>query len=209
MSDKPKKNKKEAELAKILPRLIDDFEHFRNECQDLRIAFNTFQSLFQSGNKTEMLLRETANLFFEDLNAWLIQIVNIKIGKLTERSGSSGGKNITTNYFVEELSKLYGQDTPLSAINGKLNAYRKIVASPRNKIFAHNDRTTFRRNAELGAHSESEMHNFYENLQEFTDIVGIKLGLGPLDYRTQAGEGDAQDLLAVLKKYRHIKETVC
>ena len=49
-------------------------------------------------------------------------------------------------------------------------------------------------------HTKEEAEAFFENLQNYNDAVGLSVGVGPLDFRTMAGEGDVLDLIRVLER---------
>ena len=51
----------------------------------------------------------------------------------------------------------------------------------------------------VGAHSEAQLEKFMSDIRAYTDAVGTALGLGPLDYETQAGHGDVLNLIKALK----------
>ncbi len=188
-------------MTEALEKLGDDFRAFREECIKLRGAFNTYLALYASGDsETDAALTKAACWFFEDLNEWLIELIILRIGRLTDPAGTYGRQNLSVCWVVEEVGKA-GKLTPeIDSLVADLTRYREIIKPARNRMISHSDVRTFREGVKLGAHSQAEVEEFFENLQNFTDDVGRAIGVGPLDYRTQAGPGDVGDLIHVLKR---------
>ncbi len=44
------------------------------------------------------------------------------------------------------------------------------------------------------------MRMFFENLQNYFDVVGNAIGVGPLDFSNSSCRGDVHDLIKVLRK---------
>ena len=78
-------------------------------------------------------------------------------------------------------------------------AYRALVKDARNRLVSHADLESVIRGLPIGAHAQERVDAFFEDLQEYCDEVGREIGVGPLDFRTQAGKGDVVDLVRVLR----------
>lgn len=181
-------------------RLREEFELFRGECISLRNCFNTYLALYHSDKEVEAALRSSAELFFSDLNEWLIEILVLRVGRLTDPARSSGNRNLTVCYLIEELGDAGLLTSEIDDLAAKLQRYRERIRPARNKFVSHMDLKAYRAGEALGGHEEREVYLFFSNLQCFTDRVGVALGVGPLDYSSQAGSGDVTDLIRVLKR---------
>jgi len=191
-------------VTDIEDQLVKDFEWFRSECIKLRNIFNTYLLLYESGDgETDAALRNTAILFFNDLNEWLIQIIILQVGRLTDPVSTGGRENLSVCWIVEEVGKV-GKLTPeIKDLAANLMYYREKIKPARDKMISHADLNTFRDGMKHGEHSRDEACKFFHDLQRFTDEVGSAIGVEPLDYGTQAGSGDVGDLIRVLKKCAH------
>lgn len=181
------------------PRLRETFLAFREQCIWLQTCYNTYAALFESDQPTKEILSRTAQTFFDELNIIFIEYCLLQVCKLTDPSNSKGRDNLT----FKHLNGLLGAKnllTPeiIAASNG-LESYRNLIKDGRNRIISHADKETLLADLVLGAHEESDVHAFFENLHKYVDAVGIAVGVGPLDFRTTAGPGDALDLLRYLR----------
>lgn len=182
-----------------LEQLRSDFDWFRDQCMKLRNLFNTYLILY-SDDDTQNLLKESAGLFFDDLYHWMKEVYYLQVGRLTDPVEMMSYKNLSIATIVKHLRAANIITDSIEKCAKELGAYGKLTKNARNKLYAHSDLETYRSKATLSSHSEQEMGMFFTNLQRFTDEVGIALGVGPLDYSTQAGEGDVVDLIRLLKQ---------
>ena len=181
-------------------QLIKDFEWFRSVCIKLRNTFNTYLHLYEGDDGTDDALKNAAHLFFSDLNEWLIQLIFLQIGRLTDPAYTGGRSNLSVCWIVEEVGKVGGLTPEIDDLAADLMRFRENIKLARNRVVSHADLQTFREGITLGSHSRDEAFRFFDDLQKFTDAVGIAIGVGPLDYGTQAGSGDVLDLIRVLKR---------
>jgi AbiU2 len=182
-----------------LDQLANDFELFREECIQLRNLLNTFQSLYEGDAETNELLQKSAGLFFGDLNGWLIELLVLKLCRLTDSANSFGKDNLTVAYLVDGLRAGDKLSSKIESIAARINAHGAMLRDARNKVVAHADLASFQKQIGYGQHTREESEDFFMNLNKFTDLVGEALGQGPLDYRSQSGEGDVLDLLRALE----------
>ena len=189
-------------MTEKLDQLRKDFDWFRSECIKLRNTFNVYHALYESDDEeTDAALRQTACLFFHDLNDWLIQLLLLQIGRLTDPARTSGRENLTVCWIVEEVGKVGRLIPEIDDLGAELMRYRqRNIRDVRNKYISHNDLKAFQCRQKYGQHRKDEAYGFFENLQKFTDEVGNAIGDGPLDYSVQAGPGDVQDLIRALKR---------
>ena len=178
----------------------DEFIAFRESCIWLQNCFNTFQHLYDSGPETEATLQRTASLFFADLNSILQEYFFLQVRKITDPASSHGRENLTLKNINAALVRTDLMTQEVSALTDAILSYRGLTSDLSNRVVAHADKTTALCPGLVGAHSETELQSFMANIRAYTDAVGIALGVGPLDYKTQAGSGDVLDLIKALKR---------
>lgn len=178
----------------------DEFVAFRESCIWLQNCFNTFQHLYNSGVETEATLHRTASLFFGDLNSILQEYFFLQARRITDPAQSYGRANLSLNHVNAGLTKAGLMTREISSLSDSILSYRALISDISNRVVAHSDKATALCPGLVGAHAESELDSFMSNIRAYTGAVGIALGVGPLDYRTQAGPGDVLDLIRALKR---------
>lgn len=190
--------------------LREAFVAFRRQCIWLRQCFNTFEQLFH-GAEAQRVLQRTAALFFHDLNAVLLEYCRLQACKVTDPAESpvNGVKveALTSNNLDMHLRREGLMSPSIEAASKGLMRYRKLVKPSRHQVIAHLDKATTVANHPVGDHPEEEARQFLEQLQTYNDEVGRAVGEGPLDFRVQAGAGDAIALLQCLRVSLHVKQT--
>lgn len=88
----------------------------------------------------------------------------------------------------------------VSDLSDSIHLYRETISELSNRVVAHADKYTALSSMVVGEHTNIELESFMSNVRAYTDAVGITLGVGPLDYRSQAGSGDVLDLIRSLKR---------
>ena len=179
--------------------LQDEFIKLRGQAIWLRQTVNTLNYLFDSGPETERLLRESADLFFGDLNTMMQEYAILLVCRLTGPAQSFGKANLSTQRFTALMRQRGCLTSEIERLDASLTAYGELLKPARNKIIAHSDLEVHVDDISLGAHGEEVMVKFFENLQAYFDAVGNAVGVGPLDFRHTSGPGDAIDLVRKLE----------
>ncbi len=183
--------------------LKESFKAFRDDAIWLRHCYDMYRELYEADGERDALLLRTAGSFFFDLNIILTEYLILQIAKLTDPAMSKvrGGKrdNLTVEYLDASLTKQGLMVPEIISISGRLKTYRNLVDDTRNKLVGHNDLKARLANQSIGRHARQEVEIFFEDLQKYCDAVGCQIGVGPLDFRTQAGPGDVIDLIRVLQ----------
>ena len=183
--------------------LKDEFIAFRKQCIWFRCCYNTYHTLFESGQYTTRLLENAAVLFFADLNIIFIEYCWLQICKLTDPASSQGRDNLTIKYFHKKLADL-GLMTPAINESAKaIFAYRELLKTGRNRLVSHLDKETVLLGNDVGVHRAEDVEAFLLQLQIYVDLVAGAVGDGPCDFSSTAGEGDVTDLLLILKQALH------
>lgn len=177
-----------------------EFVAFRESCIWLRNCYNIYVHLFHGDEATEQALVKTAPLFFNDLSIILQEYFFLQVRKITDAPTMCGRVNLSVQHIDKMLSALGLHSPEIVALSDELHSYRGLTADISNRVAAHTDAETRALDQPVGAHSENALTAFLESMQSYTDLAGNALGVGALDYRTQAGRGDVLDLLRVLKR---------
>ena len=181
--------------------LEDEFAKLRREAIWLRQTVNTFNYLFDSGPETERILKESAGLFFGDLNRMMQEYAILLVCRLTGPAQSVGNKaNLSTQRFTMLLRDSGCLTPEIERLDARLRKYGELLKPARDKIVAHSDLEVHINSITLGAHGEEVMVEFFENLQGYFDAVGNVIGVGPLDFRHTPGAGDVIDLVRKLEQ---------
>lgn len=181
-------------------QLVLDFELFREDCEEVTFLWNTYDALFSEHSCSTELLEKSALLFFHSLDRWMAELIIVGVSRLTERASSGSNRNLTFEHFVCELTKAGNRIVHLDPIIEDLRKYSAILLPVRQKIVAHRDLRTARRQAVLAKHTQEIAAEFFSSLNVFTDEIARIIGVEALDYRFASGEGDVQTLLHVLER---------
>jgi len=177
-----------------------EFLAFRDACIWLRHCYNIYARLYHADEDTETVLRESAPRFFSDLSTILQEYFFLQVRKITDPPVMKGRNNLSLQYVDQLLTALGLASPELVALSSKLISYRMLTADIANRVAAHTDAETTLAGNLIGAHAEQELDAFLANMQSYTDLAGEAFGVGPLDYKTQAGVGDVLDLIRSLKR---------
>lgn len=178
------------------------FLHYREQCIWLRCCYNTYVDLYESGDQALKVLENSAQMFFQDLNNILIDYLILQICKITDPAGEGRRKNLTCQGLDGLLIENDQMTDEIAQLSAELLRYRGLVIESRNKLISHLDRTAVFSGVTMGEHAEDEVPKFFANLQRYVDEVGNAVGVGPLDFSSSAAEGDAIDLIRVLRAKR-------
>ena len=183
-----------SELEKI-------FVAFREQCIWLRRCYDMYCALYESNDRTKKILTASALWFFHELNIILTEYFPLQVCKITDPAETAAGrKNLTVDGLNIELRERGLMTEEISEYSASLSRYRELVKEPRNKIIGHLDLETVLNDVPIGGHKKEDVIEFFENLQGYCNAVGIAVGVGPSDFRTTSGPGDALDLIKVLKR---------
>jgi hypothetical protein len=157
--------------------------------------------LYHSGPEYDEVLRKAAHHFFHDLSNILVDHLIVLIGRITDPPVTRGHRNLSISAMDEALKRESLLTTRIIELSERLHEYRKVLELARNKLVAHADLVSIMSDSALGAHTETEMRAFFENLQLYCDEVGNATGLGPSDFRHMPVEGDVIDLMSLLQDH--------
>jgi len=179
--------------------LEETFLSFREQCIWLQTCFNTFMSLYESGERVQHLMEVTAPHFFRDLNIILIEYGYLQVCRLSDPASSFGRDNLTVehiNLLLKSESKLTSEI--LKASEGIVK-YRTFIKASRNRFISHADKRSILAGQPIGEHPREEIDKFFKSLYCYVDEVGNAIGVGPLDFRCTSGPGDVYDLIRYLE----------
>ena len=184
-------------------KLKNDFKIFREQCVAISRDYNTYNSLFFSGY--DEILLKIAHSFFNDLaeilqRDWIMQVCKLFDPAQTIRKKETF-ENISIKLINLELTNDNLMSEEISNLSDSILEYGAKITPARNKRLAHFDRSHQVNGIILGATTEKELGNFLDNLQRNCDAVGLKIGLGPLDFASSSCSGDVLDLLKFLENH--------
>lgn len=184
-------------------KLKNDFKIFRDHCIAIRRDYNTYNTLFFSGYGD--ILLKIAHSFFNDLaeilhRDWILQVCKLFDPAQTIRKKETL-ENISIKLINLELINDNLMSEEISSLSNTLLEYGTKITPARNKQLAHFDRIHQVNGIILGSTTDEELRAFLVNLQSYCDAVGVKIGLGPLDFASSNCSGDVLDLLTVLENH--------
>ena len=177
----------------------ETFRNLRQEFIWLRTCFNTYDALFESGPETENLLRRTAPLFFQELNVVLIEYAILQASRITEGPSFGKRKNLSVAHMNELLAACHLLTEEIEDASNRVRAYGDLIAEARNRVISHADKETIASQFPTSTHMRSDVDRFLADIQEYSDMVGVTVGEGPLDFSATSGPGDVYDLLRLLR----------
>lgn len=180
--------------------LEETFLAFREQCIWLQTCFNIYTALFEADEKTTTVLASTAPLFFHDLNLILVEYCLLQVCRLTDPPKSSKKDNLTVRHINFLLQNEGLLTSEISGATNGLAHYRSLIIDSRNWIISHADKRTLLNDLPIGEHTKADASAFFESLYQYVDSVGTAIGVGPLDFRTTSGSGDALDLIRQLTR---------
>jgi hypothetical protein len=179
------------------PHLVDDFKRLREACIDLRTLSNEFKILFADADKPTLDAAGAA--VFQVTHDCMIETWWLRAGRLMDPAKSPKRENLTFANILDRMEPMDVTGNNIRCIWTSLRETWAKMKPARNKQLAHSDLETSRQDTWLGALSEGDDEAFEDNLQSLCDLIGDKLGIGPLDFGSSSCAGDATDLIRNLK----------
>lgn len=128
------------------------------------------KELFEDGN-AKLLMEQTAEQFFFDVNMILIKYFILEVAKITDRSKSGNYENFTVANIIESIDWPKDVSCDLQRLNEKVGTFRRYIAKARDKAIAHYDKETFLSGTTLGGFPEGEDVNLIATLEEIANIM--------------------------------------
>jgi AbiU2 len=183
-------------------KAIEIFGHFREHCIRLKRDYNTYSDLFN--DSTREVLSKTAPTFFTDIadilqRDWILQACKLSDPPESKRKDGIH-YNITVQLLNQSLERMGLLSTGISNTGRSIVEYGEKLKPARDKYIAHFDYEHQIQGIPLGETSEPELLKFIDDIQQYCDLVGEALGVGPLDFSSSGCAGDALDLLMHLKR---------
>jgi hypothetical protein len=183
-------------------KLIDDFKQLRECFIILRRDFNTYNALFCDENRS--LLTAVAPTFFSDISEilqrdWILQVVKLMDAAVTNVRGKNR-ENLTIKLINEQLENESLITEEIRIKTEEILEYGNFLTPARHRSLAHRDRECHVENIPLGATTAEQLELFIKNIQVYSDLVGIQIGVGPLDFSSSGCRGDVYDFLRYLRK---------
>ncbi len=174
-------------------------KRFCDQCVMLRVAYNEYCILYETGEDRLDLLDKIARHFFHDLQGILIDYIFLNICKLTDPAHCGQGDNLTIKYVLERIEPDIQNKLGLNELSERIHRFRDYVVDARRKLIAHLDVDTILSNKTLGAFPKSANEKFWADLQEFVDRIHRHYLDGPFPLDA-VNMYNAEDLVQALKK---------
>ena len=189
---------------KQMTAIAESFLAIRERFIWLAKCWATYRALYESGPKTDDLMRRSAAWFFHDFNLIIIDYLILEICKVTDPSVTMKRENLTVENLWKQLhvvGMIKCGESEIRSAYEEVKKYRDLIKGARNRLVAHFDKETVLKGEGLGGHDADEVRVFFDNLEIFSDCVGRLVGVGPRSFKWGSpGPGDALDLLKVIKK---------
>ncbi len=177
--------------------LAEDFERLRERCVDLRVLSNEFKRLFSDEDK--LTLDAVGPAIFQVVHDCMIEVWWLRAGRLMDPAKTGKRENLTIANIVERMQAVFEDQDEIDLVWTSLQTTWEKMKPARNKQIAHSDLEAARDDIWLGTLTETEDEGFENSLQNICDLIGTKLGVGPLDFQSTGCSGDASDLIDFLR----------
>ncbi|TWB45825.1 hypothetical protein FBZ90_101160 [Nitrospirillum pindoramense] len=180
-------------------------------CVSARATFLHFEILFppDAGSRRALLAR-VAPIFFDDLNLLLLHAIVLHVCRLTDPQGKGNRVNLTVEYLSKNAD--FGTDTATAArvavLESSMSAFRSKIEPARNKFISHVDRAAVHDGKNLGAATDGEWRQFWNDLEEFLQHLSRRY-IDPDDHFRLGeihGMTDADQLVKALWESLALKE---
>lgn len=177
-------------------------KRFCDQCLWVKLVFNEYCILYESGKARLELLEEVAKHFFHDINKILVEYILLNMCKLTDPARSRQDDNLTVKYILKVIGPEATMQLDLDGLSKGIHSIRPYIRDARNKIIAHLDKNTLLSPGTLGAFPRKIGDSFWNSLQEFVDRIHRYYFQGPFPLDA-VNIYNAQDLVQALKKAVH------
>jgi hypothetical protein len=121
-----------------------------------------------------------------------------QIAKLHDSAVVAGQITLGIDYIIKYGGWDSTTEANLSVLAQRLNQFASSLRSARNKALSHNDLATIAAGQTLGSFPPGEDVKYFENLQEFANLVHGKVIGGPFPFDDLA-KNDVVALLSIIK----------
>jgi len=100
--------------------------------------------------------------------------VLLQISKLHDPHRQGQHENLSISFFTEQESWTKEEKAEIDKIVSELDRFYQCIEPVRNKILAHNDRSTFRRNEALGGFEKGDDERYFKALAKLCSMIRDK-----------------------------------
>jgi AbiU2 len=189
-------------MTTVMPDQNEDIAIFAGRCVLMRSLYLHARTLFVTSNDDECnRMSCAAPIFFGDLSLMFREHLILQVCKITDpQVDFSNNKNLTVDFLIRHYDFSEDLETmqELTALNERLQAFRKRLKPARNKLISHLDRAAIRSGIVLGGVPENEWDEFWINLQDVVCIIYNKVFGTPFYINGVLTLSDAHGLLKAL-----------
>jgi hypothetical protein len=176
----------------------DLVKKFGNKVIRFHIIHHMYKELFEDED-AQILMENTANSFFGDLNTILQHYILLEFAKITDPATTRGHENFTIENLIESIDWPQDVRDTLISLNDKTKKFRGYIIEARNKLLAHMDKEVHLTNKVLGGFPKGEEETFLQTLVEICETTHKACFNSNFGKIVVTEEGDVHDLKKTLK----------
>jgi hypothetical protein len=181
--------KEAAELVKKFCNIVFRFH----------VLHHTYKELFEDED-AHILMENTANSFFSDLNTILHHYILLEFAKITDPAKTGKNENFTIDNLIESIDWPEDILSTLTSLSDKAKKFRDYLIEARHKLLAHMDKGVHLNGKNIGGFPEGEEELFLQTLKEICETTHKACFDTIYGDIAVAKEGDVQDLKKTLKR---------
>lgn len=189
-------NEKVSHTSKEASELV---KKFCNKVFRFHVMHHTYKELFEDED-AQILMENTANHFFSDLNTILQYNLLLEFAKITDPAKTGKYENFTIDNLIESIDWPDDVHSTLTSLNDKTKKFRGYIIDARHKLLAHMDKGVHLSDEVLGGFPEGEEGSFLRTLVEICETTHKACFDSIYGKIVVTSEGDVFDLKKSLKR---------
>jgi hypothetical protein len=188
--------------------LKQTFEALTEQCVWLNEIYTMQTKLFTSPSAAA-IQQATAPVFFFYIGQLLRDAFILQVCKLNDPATTVTRGQSVTNLTVKHVNELLKQEGLMTkdilAASAGMEKFYGDLKPVRDKLISHLDKGVVLASQWLSPVLEADVTKFFEHLYSYVDLVGVAIGVGPLDFEDSPGAADVPPLLQHLKDGRRYR----
>jgi hypothetical protein len=182
-------------MAALSPLVVEEFCKL---CDWAFKAWLTHRELFDENPNATQLQASNGAEALSLLSVITQEYALHQIAKLHDPAVVAGNITLGIDYMLKFGGWSSTTQASLSALAHRLNQFAAGLRSARNKVLSHNDLAAIVAGQALGCFTPGEDVKYFEDLQEFANLVHEEVGGGPYPFDGLV-KNDVIALLALIK----------
>lgn len=173
---------------------------FCDLCNWAHESWKMFRIFFEDNPKVELFDYETFHFYFQYLALSTKEHSLFQIAKLHDPSIQGKNINLSIDYIISNGNWEPEVASELEQIRKKLEDFASLIKPVRDKLYSHFDFDTILKEEPIGGFPAGKDEEYFENLQEFVNLVHRKTIGGPFPFSTNTFS-DAQVVLRIITEW--------